>query len=161
MGMDSGSLVAVAGGLFILPFFIFSPIAGQFSDKLEKSKLVRLTKKLEILIMLIAAIGFLFKAYALLLVVLFLMGFQSALFGPVKYSLIPQLVDEESLIEGNALIELGTFLAILLGTIGGGLITSMPGADIIIGIVLVLIAFIGYIASRGICLLYTSDAADE
>lgn len=150
LGIESSSLVALAGALFILPFFLFSPIAGQLSDKLEKSSLVRFTKKLEIAIMFIAAIGFLFKAYGLLLFVLFLMGFQSALFGPVKYSLIPQLVEKKSLIEGNALIELGTFLAILLGTIGGGLITNMPFADYAIGVILILMAVAGYIMSRSV-----------
>ncbi len=148
LGMDYGSLVAVAGGLLILPFFLFSPIAGQLSDKYEKSKIVRATKKLEIFIMLIAAFGFFLQSYLLLLGLIFLMGTQSAFFGPVKYSIIPELVDPDTLTEGNALTEFGTMLSILLGTIAGGAVTSIPGADPVIGVGLVVFAILGFVAAR-------------
>ena len=150
LGMGSGDLVAVASGLFILPFFLFSPLAGQLCDKYEKSQVVRMTKLLEIGIMIIAALGFFFQSYALLLFILFLMGTQSTFFGPAKYSLIPDLVQERNLTQANALIELGTFLSILLGTIAGGLITAVPGADWMIGTILIVIAFFGYLTSRGV-----------
>lgn len=144
LGLDEGSVVAVASGLFILPFFLFSPLAGQIADKYEKSQLVRATKLLEIAVMFLAAVAFLYHSYLLLMGLLFLMGLQSTLFGPVKYSLIPELVDEDALTEGNALIEIGTFLAILLGTIGGGLAASFPSADTFIGVSLLLISILGY-----------------
>ncbi len=121
MGMDTPSLVAFAGGIFILPYFLFSPIAGQLADKLEKSRLVRYTKIWELGIMTLAALGFWFESFQLLLAVLFLMGTQSTFFGPVKYSILPDLVHKHQLVKANAYIELGTFVAILLGTIGGGL----------------------------------------
>ena len=123
-GMGSSSIVALASAIFILPFVVLSPLAGQLSDKFEKSMLVRYTKIMELVIMVIACLGFYLELYPLLLVVLFLMGTQSTLFGPVKYSIIPELVEEEKLIQGNAYVELGTFLAILIGTIAGGLVVS-------------------------------------
>ncbi len=128
-GLDSASLVALAGGIFILPFFLFSPIAGQLSDKYEKSQLVRYTKIFEIFVMSIAALGFLTQNYFLLLAVLFLAGLQATLFGPVKYSMLPDLVSKGELIEANAYVEMGTFLAILIGTIGGGVLVSLPGGE--------------------------------
>jgi hypothetical protein len=126
-GLDSGSLVALASGLFILPFFLFSPIAGQLSDKFEKSMLVKATKIFELFIMLVATTGFYTQNYSLLLTTLFMAGLQATLFGPVKYSMLPDLVKENELVEANAYIELGTFLAILIGTIAGGFLIAMPG----------------------------------
>ena len=124
LGMDSASVVAVASAIFIAPYVIFSPLAGQLADKLEKSQLIRYTKLLEVVIMVIACIGFYFEMYTVLLGVLFLMGTQSTLFGPAKYSIIPDLVEERHLIKGNAAVELGTFIAILIGTISGGLVVT-------------------------------------
>jgi len=126
-GMPSGVLVNFAAGLFILPFFLFSATAGQIADKYEKSGLIRLTKALEIGIMALAAWGFVTGSLALLLAVLFLMGLQSTIFGPVKYAILPQTLDHTELVGGNALIESGTFVAILLGTITGGYLASLPG----------------------------------
>ncbi|MEM7645316.1 MAG: MFS transporter [Pseudomonadota bacterium] len=150
LGLDSGALIAAAGGLFILPFFLFSPLAGQLCDKYEKSRVIRATKVLEIVIMLLAALGFLLQNYLILLFLLFLMGTQSAFFGPAKYSIIPDIVSEKRLTEATAFIELGTFLSILLGTIAGGLITSVSGADLWIGLGLIAFAVIGYWTSRGV-----------
>ena len=147
LGMESQSLVSLASGIFILPYFIFSPISGQISDKYEKSQIVRYTKILEIIIMIVAAIGFFMEEYSLLMVVLFLMGTQSALFGPVKYSMIPELVEDEELIQGNAYVELGTFLAILIGTIAGGLVVALPNATPWIGGGILGLAATGYLIS--------------
>jgi 1-acyl-sn-glycerol-3-phosphate acyltransferase len=146
-GMESQSLVSLASGIFILPYFIFSPISGQLADKYEKSRIVQYTKILEITIMIVASVGFFLEEYSLLMVVLFLMGTQSALFGPVKYSMIPELVEEEELIQGNAYVELGTFLAILIGTIAGGLVVALPNASPWIGGGILSFAAIGYMIS--------------
>ncbi len=157
LGLDSASIVALAGGLFILPFFLFSPLAGQFSDKYEKSKIIRATKLLEIFIMFFAALGFLFQSYLILLGLLFLMGTQSTFFGPVKYSIIPELIKPSQLTESNALIELGTFLSILLGTIAGGLVTALPGADYYIAFGLLFFSVVGYVASLGVPIVHAGD----
>jgi 1-acyl-sn-glycerol-3-phosphate acyltransferase len=123
--LDADTLVNLAGGIFILPFFLFSPTAGQLADKFEKARLVRAVKLLEIAIMAIAAVGFARRSVPLLLTALFLMGCHSTLFGPVKYSILPQHLREEELVGGNALVEMGTFIAILLGTIAGGVLMSL------------------------------------
>src|SRR5262252_2335414 len=123
-GIGSEQLVALSGGILILPFVLFSATAGQLADRYRKSTLVRWVKAGEIGIMLIAAAGFLSGHMGLLFLVLFLLGCQASLFGPVKYSILPQLLHEDELVGGNALIETGTFLAILLGTIAGGVIIA-------------------------------------
>jgi 1-acyl-sn-glycerol-3-phosphate acyltransferase len=125
-GLDEDAIVALSGGLFILPFFLFSHIAGQVADKMEKSRLIRITKYWEVLIMIVAAIGFQTHQFGMLLAVLFLAGVQAALFGPVKYSVLPDLVPPAKLVEANAYVESGTFLAILLGTIAGGSLAALP-----------------------------------
>ncbi len=132
MGLAPASVVALAGGLFILPFFLFSASAGQLADKYERSRLVRITKWWEVAIMAIAAVGFYTHMFSLLLAVLFLAGVQATLFGPVKYSMIPDLVRDDELIEANAYIELGTFLAILIGTITGGVLVTLDGGEFLI-----------------------------
>ena len=121
-GLDGQVLVTIAAGTFILPFFLFSATAGQLADKFEKSRLIRLVKLAEIAIMALAVAGFLWGGPYLMLAVLFLMGTQSAFFGPLKYSILPDHLAEDELIGGNAFIEAGTFLAILIGTILGGVI---------------------------------------
>ncbi len=147
-GLDANSLVAAAGGLFILPFFIFSPIAGQLSDKYEKTYIVRLTKIWELVIMAVGVLGFYLGSFPLLMLVLFLMGVQSAFFGPAKYSMIPQIVAPEKLMASNAYVELGTFLAILLGTIGGGLAADSDYSAHIISVGILLLALCGIFTSR-------------
>jgi len=157
-GMQSGVLVNLAAGLFILPFFLFSATAGQLADKVEKSGLIRLTKALEIGIMALAAWGFVTGSLGLLLAVLFLMGLQSTLFGPVKYAILPQTLDSTELVGGNALIESGTFVAILLGTITGGTLASLPGAGPLAAAVGgIVVALLGFAAS---CLVPRAAAAD-
>ncbi|MCZ6578682.1 MAG: MFS transporter [Gammaproteobacteria bacterium] len=144
----SNTLVNIAAGLFILPFFLFSPIAGQLADKFEKSMLIRRIKLLEIAIMLLGALSFMLQSVELLVAILFLMGTQSALFGPVKYSLLPQTLRPEELVGGNAMVEFGTFLAILLGLIAGVFIIDIGTTEL--GIAVVFVAVCGYWTSRSI-----------
>src|SRR5690606_19831229 len=149
-GADRDLLVNLCALLFILPFFLFSALGGQFGEKFAKDSLIRKVKAAEILIMLAGAAGVLLDNLPLMLVVLFAMGTQSALFGPVKYSILPQHLREEELVGGNALVEMGTFLAILAGTIGAGIMmASSSYAPIVAGSV-VGVALLGYLASHGI-----------
>jgi len=148
---NSDTLVNICAGLFILPFFLFSATAGQIAEKYEKARLVRLIKLAEIAIMSAGAVAFISgDAYALM-ALLFLMGTQSAFFGPVKYSILPQHLKSEELIGGNGLVEMGTFIAILLGTMAGGLLVAIEGSGpYLTGSAVVLFAFLGWLASRSI-----------
>jgi hypothetical protein len=148
---SSDVLINLAAGLFILPFFLFSATFGQLADKYEKARLIRLSKLLELAIMGLAALAFLLGSVPALIGLLFLMGTQSTLFGPLKYGILPQHLHETELVGGNALVETGTFLAILLGTMAGGLLIAREGsgASLVAGVVVVFAA-LGYLASRGI-----------
>jgi 1-acyl-sn-glycerol-3-phosphate acyltransferase len=121
----------VIGALFILPFLLFSATSGQLTDKYEKTRVIRFVKNLEIVIMAVAAAGFLSDTVdvqvPLLLACTFLMGLHSTLFGPVKFAYLPQALNERELTGGNGMVEMGTFVAILLGNIVGGLIVAVPG----------------------------------
>jgi 1-acyl-sn-glycerol-3-phosphate acyltransferase len=157
-GMDHSQLANVAGALFILPFFLFSATAGQLADKYEKSMLMRYIKLLEIVLMLIAAFAFLTSSYAVLLLLLFLMGSQSTLFGPVKYAFLPQRLAADELIGGNALVEAGTYVAIILGLMVGGLAVAIdPVNRTLLAACLVAFAVFGYLASREIPLTGAAD----
>ena len=123
--LDPNALVNLAGAVFIAPFMLLSATAGQLADKYEKSRLIRYIKVFEIAIMLIGLAGFWRHDLVLLLVALALMGVHSTLFGPVKYAILPQHLKPEELIGGNGLVEMGTFVAILLGTIAGGLVVAI------------------------------------
>ncbi len=116
----------VIGALFILPFLLFSATSGQLTDKYDKTLMIRFVKNLEIGIMLIAAWGFWNDSAAVLLGCTFLMGLHSTLFGPVKFAYLPQVLNERELTGGNGMVEMGTFVAILLGNVVGGLIVAMP-----------------------------------
>lgn len=146
--MDSDVVMNLAAGLFILPFFLFSATAGQIADKMEKSLLIRRIKLLEIGIMVCAGLAFWSGSMTALLGLLFLMGTQSAFFGPVKYSIMPDHLNSGEIVGGNALVEMGTFISILLGTLGGGLLIQMPKGSQIIGLVLAGVALAGWLASR-------------
>ncbi|MFT7211165.1 MAG: 1-acyl-sn-glycerol-3-phosphate acyltransferase [Granulosicoccus sp.] len=150
--MDDSLMINIAAGLFILPFFLFSALCGQIADKYEKSALIRRIKLAEVGIMMCAAMAFSFSSMPLLMAVLFLMGTQSTFFGPIKYGILPQHLKSSELTGGNGLVELGTFLAILLGTIAGTqLIASSETGNVLpVSIVLLLVAVIGYVASRAI-----------
>ncbi|WP_341305181.1 MFS transporter [Pseudomonas sp. TMP25] len=149
-GADKALLINLCALLFILPFFLFSALGGQFGEKFAKDALIRKIKFAEIVIMLLGAAGVLLGNLPLMLAVLFAMGTQSALFGPVKYSILPQHLKEQELVGGNALVEMGTFLAILAGTIGAGIIMASSGYASIVAACVVLVAVLGYLASRGI-----------
>ena len=118
-------IVSIAAALFMLPYFLFSAFAGEIADKFSKDKIIKATKMLEVIIVLLAGLGFLTGNIPLLLFVLFLMGTQSTFFGPVKYSILPDILDKKQLIAGNGIIEAGTYGAILQGTIFGGLIITL------------------------------------
>jgi 1-acyl-sn-glycerol-3-phosphate acyltransferase len=140
--------VNLAAGLFILPFFLFSATAGQIAEKYEKSALIRYVKLLEVGIMVLAVIGFWLGSVGFLMTVLFLMGTQSALFGPVKYAILPQHLRDHELVGGNGLVEMGTFVAILLGTMLGGWQVALAGGKFWVGGTIVAIAVLGYVVSR-------------
>jgi len=116
----------VIGALFILPYLLFSATSGQLTDKFEKTRIIRFVKNLEIAIMALAAYGFLRENVAVLLACTFLMGLHSTLFGPVKFAYLPQVLSERELTGGNGMVEMGTFVAILLGNIVGGLLIATP-----------------------------------
>jgi 1-acyl-sn-glycerol-3-phosphate acyltransferase len=143
-------LANLAAGIFILPFFLFSASAGQLADKYDKALLARLVKVLEILIMVVAAVGFRMHSLAVLLFALFLFGVHSTLFGPVKYAILPQHLHEDELVGGNALVEAGTFVAILIGTVAGGLLAGAADASTWVAMGGFVVAVAGYLTSRGI-----------
>jgi 1-acyl-sn-glycerol-3-phosphate acyltransferase len=147
---DRSLLVNLCALLFILPFLLFSALGGQFGEKFAKDALIRAIKLAEILIMLIGASGFLLNNLPLMFIALFAMGTQSAIFGPVKYSILPQALHDDELIGGNGLIEMGTFLAILAGTIGAGIMLSSSHYSNWVAGSVVLLACLGYLASRSI-----------
>ena len=137
--------------VFILPFLLFSATCGQLADKYDKAKLTRFVKLFEIAIMLVAGLGFFFRSPVLLFLALFMMGTHSTLFGPVKYAILPQHLKQEELVGGNGLVEMGTFLAILLGEIlGGVLIGFETNGMLLVTLVTLGLAIAGYVTSRGI-----------
>ena len=154
--ITSGVVTAVAPNtlnnialfLFILPFFLFSALAGQFADKYEKGMLIRRIKIAELVIMLFAAVGFWFDAVWFLLGVLFCMGFQSTCFGPLKYSIMPQHLSSQELVSGNALVQQGTYIAILLGSITGVVLNMETAGGWWAPAGVVSLALLGYLASR-------------
>lgn len=156
-GLPVNTLTQLALALFILPFFLFSALAGQLADKYDKAMLVRRIKLAEVLIMAVAAAGFFFDAVYFLLAVLFCMGMQSTFFGPIKYSIIPQHLEDSELVSGNALVEMGTFLAILLGSIAGVVLKMDITAPWMVAAAVVGLASLGYLAAR---LIPSAPAAD-
>lgn len=147
---DRSIWVNLCALLFILPFFLFSGLAGQFGEKFAKDRLIRAIKLAEIVIMAMGATGFVFDHLWLMLSALFAMGTHSALFGPVKYSIMPQALHPEELVGGNGLVEMGTFLAILAGTIGAGVMMSSSNYAAVVASAVLLVALLGYLASRSI-----------
>jgi MFS family permease len=148
---DSGLLNNLIPGLFILPFVLFSATAGQLADKLEKSRLAQYVKLLEIGIMMIAAVGWMTHNLWLLVGAVAGMGLHSTLFGPVKYAYLPQHLRSEELIGGNGVVEMGTFVGILLGEILGSILVMLNpwGVRIVAGGTIA-VAVLGWIASRAI-----------
>lgn len=147
-GLSPEQMVALSGGIFILPFFLFSATAGQISDKYPKHTLIRYIKIWEILVMIIGAYGFISEQLEVLFISLFFMGLQSTFFGPVKYSILPELINDDELVKANSFIEMGTFLAILLGTILGGVLIALPSYSLqAVSLTTIIIAIIGTISS--------------
>lgn len=149
-GLNAQLLVTIAAGIFILPFFLFSATAGQLADKYEKSRLIKTIKFIEILIMSAAALGFYSQSPLLLMTVLFALGTHATFFGPLKYALLPEQLQPTELLAGNGLIEAGTFIAILIGTIIGGVLILQNHGDAIISGLIIFIAIVGWIASWSI-----------
>jgi acyl-[acyl-carrier-protein]-phospholipid O-acyltransferase / long-chain-fatty-acid--[acyl-carrier-protein] ligase len=142
-------LIPLAGGLFILPFFLCSAFAGELADASDKAGLVRLIKLVEIAVMVLAAIGIVTGSVNLLLALLTVMGIEAAFFGPIKYAILPDLLAPEELLLGNALVEAGTFLAILLGTIAGVLV-AIGDRGVAVGALMIAVAVAAWAASFGI-----------
>ena len=149
-GLSLDALVNAATALLILPFFLFSALAGQMADRFDKAALIRRLKGVETAVMLLAAAGFLTGSLPVLFGALFLMGAQSAFFGPLKYGILPQHLREEELVAANGLVEAGTFAGILLGTIAGGLVVAGPMGSIAIAAATSVVAVAGWITSRRI-----------
>ncbi len=129
-------LATVATGIFVIPFFLFSALAGQIADAWDKARLVRIVKGAEVAIMLVALLGFWLQSIPLLLSTLFLMGLHSTIFGPVKYSILPQHLGTQEIMGGTGLIEAGTFLAILGGQLLAGIVTPWQAGMIAVGLAL-------------------------
>lgn len=134
---------AVAGGLFILPFFLFSALSGQLADCHDKAKIIRIVKTVEIGIMIFGAVGLILQNIPLMLFALLCMGAHSTFFGPIKYAILPQHLDDDQVLPGTGLVEAGTYIAILAGTIVGGIIAAEHAA---IGVLVV--AAIGWLTGR-------------
>lgn len=154
-GVDARSAAFLISAIFIAPFVLFSATSGQIADKIEKSRLIRLVKSLEIAIMVLGLAGFAWHSAPLLYFGTFLMGLHSTLFGPVKFAYLPQHLDQQELVGGNGLVEMGTFVAILIGTlIGGELAGVMRGGAVVgplyVGIACVVIAVAGRVVSQGV-----------
>ena len=152
----------VIGALFILPFLLFSATSGQLTDKFEKTRVIRFVKNLEVVIMGVAAVGFLATdvnvQVPILLACTFLMGLHSTLFGPVKFAYLPQALNERELTGGNGMVEMGTFVAILLGNIVGGLIVAIPGdGPLYVAVSCVLVALLGRVVAQFIPLAPATD----
>lgn len=143
-------LVTMATGIFILPFILFSAMGGQLADKHPKHEVIHIIKLAEIGIAVLGFASLLSGSLALSFLTLFALGTQSAFFGPSKYSILPEHLEDYELIGGNALVNTGTFMAILIGTIAGTLLVTLPAGKIIVGGSLLLIAVAGYLTSRAI-----------
>jgi 1-acyl-sn-glycerol-3-phosphate acyltransferase len=148
-GVDPATAGFVIGAIFIAPFLIFSATSGQLADKIEKSRLIRFVKNLEIAVMAVAATGFITQNAVLLYLSVFLMGLHSTLFGPVKYAYLPQHLKDTELTGGNGLVEMGTFVAILAGTIGGGILVKTGShGPIYVAVGCLALALLGRIAAQ-------------
>jgi 1-acyl-sn-glycerol-3-phosphate acyltransferase len=170
-GQNAGMLSNVAQGLFILPFFLFSALSGQLADKYEKSRLIRQTRLAEVVLMCCGAVALYVGEIATLLMVIFLLGVLATIFGPLKYSLMPQHLRQSELVGGNALVDAGTFIAILIGTIAGGLLAPASSAEAAAGsgsdahlaaaVTMVAVAVVMYLCARAIPAASATDPTLE
>lgn len=140
---DANLYVNLAAGLFILPFFLFSAMAGQIADRYDKALVIRWCKVAELVIAVFAVVSVTTQSVWGMLTVLFLLGLQSTFFGPLKYAILPQHLRESELVGGNAQIEMGTFVAILLGTIAGGVVAALDQVDVVLSVLVVGVALVG------------------
>ena len=148
--MSVDLFVNLAAGLFILPFFLFSAHAGAIADNMDKAKLIRRLKLIELVIMSCAATAIMTQSAILMLVLLFMTGTQSAYFGPVKYALLPQALKSDELVKGNAWVEIGTFLSILIGTLSAGLLLAIPNGMLIASCIVITLSLLGFLSSANI-----------
>ncbi len=148
--MSVDLFVNLAAGLFIFPFFLFSAHAGAIADNMDKAKLIRRLKLIELVIMSCAATAIMTQSAILMLVLLFMTGTQSAYFGPVKYALLPQALKSDELVKGNAWVEIGTFLSILIGTLSAGLLLAVPNGMIIASCIVITLSLLGFLSSANI-----------
>ncbi|TKF35954.1 MFS transporter [Enterovibrio norvegicus] len=139
--------INLAAGLFILPFFLFSAHAGAVADSMDKATLIRRLKAVELMIMLCAAMAIMTQSVILMLALLFMTGTQSAYFGPVKYALLPQALKPSELVKGNAWVEMGTFLSILIGTLSAGLLLAVLGGTYLASCLVVGLSVLGFLSS--------------
>lgn len=144
---ETGLLVSLAAGLFILPYVLFSAFAGKLADRHNKIWLIQKIKLAEILIMGLGALALTTESLEIMYLALFLMGTQSAFFGPIKYAILPQILQNQTLIQGNSLFSGSTFLAILLGTLLGGAGILWENGTVMMAWMVVVVAAIGYVAS--------------
>ena len=156
---NSALLATLLPGVFILPFFLFSATAGQLADKYEKSQIIRLVKVFEIGIMLFASAGFFLHNIWLLGAALFMMGMHSTLFGPVKYAYLPQHLAKNELIGGNGMVEMGSFVAILLGQVLGAWLAAQAQHELLTSLTILAVAVLGYFTSRGVPNTPAADGA--
>ena len=148
--IDGSKLATLLPGLFILPFFLFSATAGQIADKYEKSQIIRLVKVFEISIMFFASAGFFLHNIWLLATALFMMGMHSTLFGPVKYAYLPQHLKADELVGGNGMLEMGSFVAILLGQVLGAWVGAQQNHEVLTSVTVICLALLGYWTSCGV-----------
>jgi MFS family permease len=148
--IDGGVMATLLPGLFMLPYFLFSATAGQLADKYERSRIIRLVKLFEIGIMTFASLGFFLHNIWLLAAALFMMGIHSTVFGPVKFAYLPQHLNQQELMGGNGMVEMGSFVAILLGQILGAWLAMQTHHEVLSSVAVMGIAALGYFTSRGI-----------
>ena len=143
-------LVALAGGIFLLPYALFSAAAGDLADAFEKSQAIRWVKFWELGLMVLASIGFLTGNFAVLMAVLFGLGVQATFFSPLKYGILPDLLAGSELVAGNGLVEAGTFVGILLGTVAGGALVLVPGGGLAVSATCLAVSAFGIVSAFSI-----------
>lgn len=155
--MKDDKLSELAFAVFTVPFFLFSATAGQLADKYNKAMVMQRLKLVELAIGVMASVGFFLESVPVMFIALGLLGLQAAFFGPLKYGVIPQLLEEKDLVEGNAAVETGTKLAILLGTLAGGVLAKEEHARLYCSLAILVIAVLGYLAAKLIPPVNASD----
>ncbi|MDO4988301.1 MAG: MFS transporter [Synergistes sp.] len=149
-GIDTSMLVTVTMGIYVLPFLVFSSLAGEISEKYEKSSLMKKIRLAEVVLVFLMAASFITKSAGLIMFMLFMMGVKSTFYGPMKFSVLPQYLNEDELVEGNGVLSAGTNVAILVGTICGGVFTMLDGGLMIVSVLAIISAVGGYAASRSL-----------